>query len=46
MSGLCDLSAIELRALIGRKAILPSELMTASIKRIEGNRSDLECHSD
>ena len=35
MSELCDLSAVELRALIGRKAISPSELMTASIKRIE-----------
>ncbi len=35
MSELCDLSAVELRALIGRKAISPSELMTTSIKRIE-----------
>ena len=35
MSELCDLSAIELRALIGRKAISPSELMAASIERIE-----------
>jgi Asp-tRNA(Asn)/Glu-tRNA(Gln) amidotransferase A subunit family amidase len=35
MSELCDLSAVELRAMIGRKTISPSELMTASIERIE-----------
>ena len=35
MSELCDLSAVELRAMIGRKAISPSELMAASIERIE-----------
>src|SRR5918999_5099719 len=35
MSELCDLSAVELRALIGAKAVSPREVLNSCIRRIE-----------
>src|SRR3712207_815854 len=35
MGALCDLPAVELRALLGRRAISPVELMDACLARIE-----------
>ncbi|HXP74556.1 MAG TPA: hypothetical protein VN823_10460 [Stellaceae bacterium] len=35
MAELCDLSAVELRQLIGRKSISPVELLESCLRRIE-----------